>query len=217
MRVWSLIVAAALVFGHGANFPAKADIVIYTDMVPPLGIVGPTSSSQTNLDFEYAAMIPKFDASLGTLTSVEFALEFTVSFVGTVLNGDVAHLELPIHSKWDNGFESLLPQGILNAFILGPQNFSQNYNFGAATGPLTDSSLLSAVAGMGSGSFEFFDVNSQLEIHGGLATADLMEGLMTVIYTYSAVPEAEAWLMFSVVATAVACANVCRRRFGRRR
>jgi len=215
MRVRAIILTASLVFGHGASFSAKADVVTYTDMVPPLGIVGPTSSSQTNLDFEYTAMIPRFDASLGTLTSVEFALDFTVSFVGTVITNDVAHLELPYHSTWGGGFETLLPQGTLNAFVVGGQNFNQNYNFGATTGPLTDTSLLSAVTGTGTGSFEFFDVNSQLEIHGGLVAADLTQGTMSVTYTYSAVPEAGAWLMLSVVSTVVACASAWRRRFGR--
>ena len=40
---------------------------------------------------------------------------------------------------------------MLNAFILGAQNFSQNYNFGAASGPLTDPSLLMPVTGTGNG------------------------------------------------------------------
>ena len=144
MRVFAIAIAAVLTFGHSAGNSALADVVTYTDMVPPLGIVGPTSSSQSNLDFEYAALIPKFDASLGTLTSVEFALDFTVSFVGTVISNDVAHLELPYHSTWDGGFESMLASGTLNAFVLGFQNFSQSYDFGATTGPLTDPSLRSA-------------------------------------------------------------------------
>ena len=100
------MIAAVLVFGHGAEqFRRLADIVTYTDMVPPLGIVGPTSSSQTNLDFEYAAMIPKFDASLGTLTSVEFALDFTVSFVGTVISERRGTFGAAVSFQWDSGFE----------------------------------------------------------------------------------------------------------------
>jgi hypothetical protein len=146
------------------------------------------------------AALPKFDPLLGTLDSVEFRLEFDFAIIGTAISGDVVHVEVPFHSTWDGGFETILPQGGINWFFLGAQNFNVTDDVDVSSGPLTDSSLLSAVTGPGTGVFAFFDVGSHLEVMGGMAQADLTEGRMSITYNYTAVPEAHQWLMFCGIA-----------------
>jgi PEP-CTERM motif len=196
---WLLIVAAiaTLVAARGA---LAADVT-YTDNVPPLSILSNFSGTDSDLEFEYTAFIQRFDPQLGTLLSVTFDTNFTITFNGSA--SGTAELSLPYETAWEGMFTTSLPDDSYYFLSLGgPFNMSSTQT--ASSGPLTNPAILASVTGAGFGQYSIVDVGSSATVNSGFANSDVRDATMSVTYTYTpAVPEPG-----TVVMAMVGCAGL---------